>query len=106
MLTEATINEIASRVARTRVNGSGLERVLTEAATDSEGHDALRITLVLKPAAVQKLTGDEALDLLVGIQQGLRSQGEHRFPIVEYATEKELEPGDDQDEADSNEDDA
>jgi len=79
-------------VARTRVAEANLERIVTEPATDSEGKEALRIILVLKPGAAKILTGDQALDLLVGIQQKLQAEGEERFPIVEYATEQELVP--------------
>jgi hypothetical protein len=100
MLDSQRITEIAGEVARKQVAEANLERVVSEPATDSEGNEALRITLVLKPEAARKPTGDDALDLLVGIQQKLRAEGEERFPIVEYATEQELAP------ADENEDDA
>lgn len=93
MLDSQAITQIARKVASAQV-AAGLERVVTEPATDSEGNEALRITLVLKPDAAKKLTGDEALDLLVAIQQKLRAAGEERFPIVEYATEQELAPED------------
>lgn len=90
MLDSAKITEIAVKVARTWVAAANLERVVTKPATDSEGKDALRITLVLTPEAARDMTGDEALDVLVGIQQGLWDAGEERLPIVEYATEEEL----------------
>jgi hypothetical protein len=106
MLNNQKILEITKDVAHTRVNDGNLERVVIEPATDSEGHEALRITLVVNPEAARKLTGDEALDLLVGIQQKLRAEGEERFPIVEYATEQELVNEDSQQDTDENEDDA
>lgn len=90
MLDESKIIEIAEGIARKQVAGAGLERVLTRPTTDSEGNEALRITVVLKPEAVHRMTGDEALDLLVGLQQQLSDAGEERFPMVEYATEEEL----------------
>jgi hypothetical protein len=90
MLDAQKITRIARDVARTQVAGASLKRIMTEPATDSEGKEALRIILVLKPQAARKLTGDQALDLLVGIQQKLEASGEERFPIVEYATEREL----------------
>lgn len=91
MLDFATINGIADRVARKHVAAEGLSRVLSEEVTDSSGSDALRITLVLRPEAVSELSGDNALDLLVELQTELRSKSEERLPIVEYATEQELE---------------
>lgn len=104
MIDTMRISEIAGEVARTGVADSSLERIVTEPATDSQGNEALRIILVLKPDAAQKLTGDQALDLLVGIQRRLRDAGEERFPIVEYATEQELRVEDSQEESGSNED--
>lgn len=98
MLHDRDIAEIATRVAAGKVSEAGLERVITTPITDSEGHDALRITLVLKAQAASALTGDAALDLLVQLQQALRGKGEERLPIIEYATEDELKA--DADEAD------
>lgn len=106
MLDNHRISEISEGVVRTLVAKSDLERILTEPATDSEGNAALRITLVLRQAAAQALSGDEALDLLVGIQERLRAAGEERFPIVEYATEQELLGEESQEETDLTEDDA
>ena len=40
--------------------------------------------------SVQHITGDEALDVIVGIQQTLHDAGEERFPIIRYATGSEL----------------
>jgi hypothetical protein len=74
--------------------------------TDSEGNEALRITVVLKPEASGKFTGDQALDLLVDVQQALQGAGEQRLPIIEYATEGELDEEGDGEEGDSKDDDA
>ena len=91
MLHDGKISEIAERVARGQVADAGVERVVAEPTTDSEGNDALRITVVLKPEAAQSLSGDAALDLLVELQKELQNAGEDRFAIVQYATEQELE---------------
>lgn len=95
MLTQNKIIKIARDAAAGNLASSAVSRVISEETTDSEGRDALRITIVIKPHAVGKLTGDAALDTLVEIQDSLLEAGEERFPIVEYATEKELlESGD------------
>jgi len=65
------------------------------ALLDSEGHEALRITIVIKPGSESRIKGDATLDTLVGIQDRLRSEGEERFAIVEYATKRELSAGGD-----------
>ena len=99
MLDAQKVTEIADAVAR-RIAPADLERVVTEPATDSEGNAALRIIVVLKPDATARFGGDNALDLLVGVQHELRREGEERFPIIEYATEGELDQqGDDEDSA-------
>lgn len=90
MLHDRQISEIAERVARGQVAEEGVERVLAELTTDSEGNDALRITVVLKPEAAETLSGDAALDLLVELQRELQLEGEERFAVVQYATEQEL----------------
>jgi hypothetical protein len=105
MLDYRTIEKIADRVAKQKVAEAGLERILAESVTDSEGNDALRITLVLKPKAVEALTGDAALDLLVELQRALAKEGEERFPIIEYATEQELAEDEQEEEPEPDEDD-
>jgi hypothetical protein len=90
MLDEKRIREIAQEVATANLTSANVSSVSSSAAVDSEGHDALRITIVIKPGSASKIKGDATLDTLVGIQDRLRAEGEERFPIVEYATKKEL----------------
>ena len=96
MLDFVTIEKIAAKAARAQVADHGLERVVAQPTTDSEGREALRITLVLRPEAVEALSGDTALDLLVSLQRELQSQGEERLAIVEYATEAEMREEEDE----------
>jgi hypothetical protein len=74
---------------------SNISSISSSTAIDSEGRDALRITIVINPGSEAKISGDAALDTLVGIQGRLRSEGEERFAIVEYATNEELSAGGD-----------
>jgi hypothetical protein len=69
---------------------SAVTSVVSEPFVDSEGREALRITIVIAPKFSAKIKGDKSLDTLVEIQNRLRKAGEERFPLVEYATEKEL----------------
>ena len=62
---------------------------------DSQGQDALRITIVIAPGAETRISGNAALDTLVGIRDQLRRAGEDRLAIVEYATKEELDAGGD-----------
>jgi hypothetical protein len=93
MLDYAKISEIADAAARSHLNSTSVAKVSTEPAVDSEGREALRITIVLKPGKAAGLAGDAVLDTLVEIQNRLRLAGEERFPIVDYAAEDELENG-------------
>ena len=95
MLKPAEISEIAEEVARAKLSPEVVREVLAEPATDSEGHEALRVTIVIEPGAANKLKGDSVLDTLLQIQDRLREAGEDRFAIVEYATQDELETGGD-----------
>jgi hypothetical protein len=90
MLDENKIRQIAQEVATATLSTANFSSILSGPAVDSEGHDALRITIVIKPAAVAKIDGDAALDTLVQIRKRLLKAGEERFPIIEYATAKEL----------------
>jgi hypothetical protein len=90
MLKPEKISEIAGEVARAKLSSHVVGEVLAEPTTDSEGDEALRVTIVLEPGAASKLKGDSVLDTLVQIQDRLREAGEDRFAIVEYATQDEL----------------
>jgi hypothetical protein len=68
---------------------------MSEPTIDSEGEEAVRITIVIKPDALGKLKGDPVFDTLVGIHTRLRAAGEERYPLVRYATEAELDELDD-----------
>jgi|HubBroStandDraft_4_1064222.scaffolds.fasta_scaffold1451418_1 hypothetical protein len=95
MLTPAQISEVAEEVARAKLTPNVVKQVLAEPTTDSEGHEALRVTIVIEPGAANRIKGDSILDTLVQIQDRLREAGEDRFAIVEYATQDELEAGGD-----------
>jgi hypothetical protein len=96
MLELAKIDRIVKKAASSILKGNaGIERVFNEPTADSRGADALRITIVLKPGAVDKISGAMAVDTLVNIDKALRDAGEDSFPILEYATEEELASSDD-----------
>lgn len=85
-----TISEVTTNVVSQRLPQARVEAVHAEPTTDSEGKEAVRITIVLAPDTARSFTGDQALDLLVAIQQALLAGGEDRFPIVQYTTSEEL----------------
>ncbi|HWB49042.1 MAG TPA: hypothetical protein VG651_08020 [Stellaceae bacterium] len=90
MLDYMEASQVAEKTARSAFGKKHVVRVFAEPGTDAEGHDALRITIVLTPDAVENLEGDALLKNLLDLREGLWQQGEERTPIVGYATEEEL----------------
>jgi len=86
------IDKIAKQVATANLTSTMVSSAISAPGFDSEGHETLRITIVLTPASsTAPINGDKLLDTLVQIQEQLRKKGEERFPIIGYATKEELE---------------
>ena len=94
MLEQKKIIEIAQKVAVANLSSTAVNSVLSEPTVDSQGREALQITIVLEPGVAEKFKGDAVLKTLVEIQSQLQTAGEDRFPIVQYATEDELNESD------------
>ena len=90
-LNEDKINQIVREVAAASLAPYASGRVINEPTTDSTGQDALRITIVIAPDSAPKINGDAVLGTWVQIQDRLQAAGEERFPIIQFATEEELE---------------
>jgi hypothetical protein len=96
MLDNSKIVKIARDVVTANLSSSAAVTDVTAASrVDSEGRDALRITIVLRPTHDAKIEGEAVLDTLVQIQAQLQAAGEDRFPLLEYATENEAVAGGD-----------
>ena len=91
MLNEPQLQALLADLVHGQLPAVELERVVAEAATDDDGAEMLRITLVVSQDSAEAMTGDEALDLLVRIRNELQQKGDDRFPVVSYATEDELQ---------------
>jgi hypothetical protein len=91
MLDQKKIDQIAHEVATANLTPQVVVRASSSPTSDSEGRDALRIMIVIEPDAVTRVSGDAVVDTLVQLHDRLRREGEERFPIVEYATEEELQ---------------
>lgn len=94
MLANQDVSRIADEVAKAKLPAGEIERVFVEPTWDSEGNDALKVTIVVPPGSVEHFGGDALLDTLVELQNRLFKAGEQRFAIVEYATQEEIERGD------------
>jgi hypothetical protein len=91
MLDIEKVTQISSDIAKANLPPRSVVRVESEPTVDSEGHDALHLTIVVASDAADKITGDAVVDTLVQIHDHLRDAGDAGFPIIEYATEAELE---------------
>ena len=91
MLDTDQISQIVTGAVEANTTPNSVRRVMAEPAAAFDGEDAVRITIVLTPEAVKQLAAGDPVDVLVRIWNGLRKAGDDRFPILDYATEAELE---------------
>lgn len=91
MLSAEQISQIVSNVVAGKTSPSSVRAVSSEPATAFEGDEAVRIMIVLTPDAVAQLAAGLAGDTVVQIMDRLREAGEERFPLLQFATEQELE---------------
>jgi hypothetical protein len=94
MISADKIDSIVAEAARRHFGPKLVRRTFSEPTVTFDGAEALRITIVIAPRAAAKFKGDSALRTLVQIHNNLVKAGEERFPLVEYATEKELADAD------------
>jgi hypothetical protein len=81
---------LIKRALVSELGDGNVARVEWEPTTDSEGHDALKITVVITPGAIRRLDGKAILNALVKVREQLSEMRDDRIPIIEYATEAEL----------------
>ncbi len=91
MLQEDQIAQIVTRAVEANAAPNSVRRVMTEPADTFEGEDAVRITIVLTPDAVKQLADGDPGDVFIRVWNEMRAAEDPRFPILDYATEAELE---------------
>lgn len=91
MLSLSQIDRVVDKAASAVLKRSRVSRVYSDFTTDSIGQDALLVTIVIRDNKAEEITGDNAVDAIVRIRHALHKSGEERFPIIEFATEAELE---------------
>ncbi len=96
MLELSQVDEVVNKaVSAALKKQAGITHVISESTSDSQGDEALHITIVLKRGSADKITGESALNALVSVDRALREAGDDRFPIIDYVTEEELASSDD-----------
>lgn len=92
MLDLEKVNQLAMQAATTSFGKANVSRVSSESTADSTGRDALRILIVFPGKSIPKeVNGDALLNNLVKLDNLLQQNGDYRLPILQYATEDELE---------------
>jgi hypothetical protein len=92
MLDLNEVNRVVDGAAAATLTRSRISRVFSTPMTDSQGDDALEVTIVLSADHADDVDGDGALATIGKVQRDLQDAGEMRFAIVTFATEDELEP--------------
>ena len=87
---KAAFGRLIERVMVLALGRDKVTRVEWEPSVDSEGRDAVRVTVVIEPDAVRTIKGGSLLKALRKLHEQLGRMGDERTPIVEYATEAEL----------------
>ncbi len=93
MIEAMEIARIAEKVAREKLGAENIVRAVAEPIVDWTGAEGWRVLIVLTADAVSRISGDAALDNLVGLQKSIQRAGDSRAAFVEYATEEELAAG-------------
>lgn len=86
MLENPQVQKLMKRIAGGIFPSQQLIEVHSEPTSDSEGKEALRITLVLSDEAAHAMTGKQLSNLLTEIHDCLLREGDERFPLLHFET--------------------
>ena len=81
---------LLKRALTSELGTDNIVRVEYAPASDSLGRNALKITAVIDPDAIKRISEGAPLDALVRVQELLSTMRDDRTTIIEYATEAEL----------------
>lgn len=95
MLDDIQIAKAIEEIAKSKLGRENVVRVFTEPSAGIDGEAVLRVTIVITPDAVERISGDDLLENLVAIHDRFHALQDDRMPNVHYATEEELAAGDD-----------
>ena len=90
MLNTGQIDQIAVDVGRAFMPAGALLEAHSQPFKDEAGEEQLRVTLVVREKSLDEVDGAIALNTLSELQDRLQSQGETRFAIVYYMSDKEF----------------
>lgn len=91
MLDIAEVDRVVDKAASAALRKARVSRVYSSPTLDSDGQEALNVTIVLRRGSRKTVSGEAALSAIVRIGRDLWKNGEERFPIIEFVTEEELD---------------
>jgi len=91
MLELHEVDQGVDKAAVAALKKARLSRVFSSPTIDSDGHEALSVTIVLKRGRSEQVTGDSALNAIFRIGRDLLNSSEERQPTVHFITEEELD---------------
>jgi hypothetical protein len=91
MLELSKVDQVVDKAAIAALKKARVSRVFSNPTVDSDGHEALSVTIVLKRGRSEQVTGDSASNVIFQIGRDLLNSGEERQPIVHFITEEELD---------------
>jgi len=83
---DAEIKNIATRTANSVFGATHISSIANSSSFDSEGNEALNITVTLYPNFVGDLYTRAPLEMAIQTSEALQNAGEWRFPYIRYET--------------------
>jgi hypothetical protein len=91
MLELSKVDRVVDKAAAAALTKARVSRVFSSPTIDSDGHEALSVTIVVKRGRGDQITGASAGYAILRIGQDLLRAGEERLPIIYFVTEEELD---------------
>jgi hypothetical protein len=79
------IEQLAKQAATATLGTGSVKSVISAPMIDSEGQEALRLTIVMSPGFAAGLEGSKVVNTMVRVHDSLQKGGEERFPFVDFA---------------------
>ena len=86
MLESQELQKLAREVFERQLPDVVLENLSAGSFVGSDGDEKVKVVLLFDPQAFEAITGDNALSLLLALNDALQGAGEERFASIEYAT--------------------
>jgi hypothetical protein len=88
---EDALNRVLHNALAPALGKPNVLRVEHVPAVDSKGRDTVWVTAILAPDAQRRITGDMIIDAVGRLQNVIAAFGIEGTPILQYATEEELQ---------------